>query len=807
MSIRQSRAIAGAVALFAFAAVVLDVALVRMYCALLGQHFGLLWVTVFPLGVAIGAFIHTSFAPRPSATLRVASVAHLAALAAPCAAISVIFGIRAKGVDNFDAASIQQLLLFLGTSLLPFVFAGLVFSSVFGGSQRHSAGILRTTLAAAACGIVASAFSLRFGPARVGLGVAVVISLSAALFARASRFDTARPPASTSLVATFILGMSVVLAGEIGAPYLKLASLRWSGIDKAETQIWALNGFYTVDKPQSNSALLRIDGTFGRYIPDGKQIPPLAVDEMPYLLDKGQDPVLIVGAGGGREIRAALRQGQLDVHAVEEDVNVARAIMRGASYEFSEGLYDKPEVHVSIGGVKTYARTHVDSFQRIILGYYDSQAASPSGALAARPTFALTTDLIQDLLGALRPSGTITVMRPDPELDRLLVLVAHALRARGSRAPSMHMFGCARDKLSTVLVKRTPLLADELSTLRTHCRRHKFTEIISPDALRDESRKALMVGGDSSKLTSGQSSDLSAPTEDRPFWFYALPSNRLISTLGDIRGLIDRNRTLLVLVGGTLLASLVGLVAWFFSLVVPAQAWGYQTRPPVLRTSLTLSWVAVAIVLFGKAFMGRMEPIVGRPDVVALLFPLAFLFALSLGAGFANRFDEDDTRAGLQRWLLATTFVLAPLFMAFDGLLSVVVGLTFAARVLIPVFILGVLGATLGVGLGLAIRIAVSWGPRAFAYSLGQAGIGATLAILLGTLVAMNFGYPAELFASAFAMILAVAFAASAHIKSVSIPAQYQPLSSSDTALDDEPVIGDDSAGHDSAMASSTSPI
>jgi len=802
MSVRQSRAIAGAVALFAFAAMVLEVALVRMYSALLGQHFGLLWAIVLPFGVGLGALIHISFAHPPLATLRVASVAHLAALAAPCAAIAVIFGVRAKGVDNFDSAAIQQLLLFFGTSLLPFVFAGLVFSSVFGGSERHSAGILRTTLAAAACGVVASAFFLRFGPARVGLGVAVAISLSAVLFARASRLDTEHPPASTWLVATFVLGMSVVLAGEIGAPYLKLASLRWSGIDKAETQIWTLQGFYTVDKPQSNSELLRIDGTLGRYIPEGKQIPPLAVDEMPYLLDKGQDPVLIVGAGGGREIRAALRQGQLDVHALEEDATVARAIMRGSAYEFSDGLYDKPEVHVSLGGAKTYARKHVATFQRIVLGYYDSQAASPSGALAARPSFVLTTDFMQDLLGALRPNGTITIMRPDPELDRLVALVAHALRARGSRAPGMHMFGCARDKLSTVLIKRTPLVADELSTLRTHCRRHKFTEIVAPDVVKDESRKVLMVGGDPSKLTLGQSSDLRAPTEDRPFWFYSVHSSRLLSTLGDLRGLIDRHRVLLVLVGGTLLASLVGVVAWFLSLLMPARTWGYQTRPPVLRASLTLSWVVAAVVFFGNAFMSRMEPIVGRPDVVTLLFPLAFLLTLSLGAGFANRFEKDDTRAGLQRWLLATTFVLAPLYMAFDGLLSFVVELTFPLRVLVPIFILGLVGTGLGLSFGLAVRVAASWGARVFAFALGQAGLSAALAILLGTFIAMNFGYASALFASTFAMIIAVAVAASAHIKSPSIPSQYEPLSSSDTALDDEPVTNEESA-----MASSTSPI
>lgn len=787
-------------ALFAFAAVVLDVALVRMFSALLGQHLGLLWAILLPLGVAVGALLQIFFADLSAATFRVASVAHLTALAAPSAAIAVIFGVRAKGVDNFDSAAIQQLLIFVSTSLLPFVFAGVVSSKVLGGSHRHAAGILRSTLVAAACGFVASAFLLRLGPARVGLAVAVAISFSALWFAHASRLDPQHPPANSSLVATFVLGMSVVLAGEIGAPYLKLPSLRWAGIDKTETQLWTVHGFYTVDKPQSNSALMRIDGTFGRSIPDGKQIPPLAADEMSYLLDKGRDPVLIVGAGGGREIRAALRQGQSDVHAVEEDVTIGRAIMRGTSYSLSEGLYDKPEVHVSLGGAKTYARTHANSFQRIVLGYYDSQAASPSGALAARPNFTLTTEFIQDLLGALRPSGTLTILRPDPEVDRLIALLAHALRSQGSRSPAMHMFGCARDKLSTVLVKRTPLVADELSALRTHCRRHKFTEIVSPDGAKDENRKALMNGTDPSKLALGQSSDLRPPTEDRPFWFYTTSPNRLVSTVRDPRGLIDRHRALLVLVGATLLTAFFGLVALLPSLLLPARTWGYQSRPPVARVSWTLSLVAAAIFLFGNAFMHRLEPIVGRPDVVTLLFPLTFLLTLSLGAGFTKRFDDDDARAGLQRWLLATIFILAPLFMGFDGLLSFVANQTFVARVLVPVFTLGVLGTSLGVSLGLAVRIAASWGPRTFACALAHAGVGAALAILLGTIIAMNFGYSAALFASAIVMIFAITLAASPHIRSTLATIEFAPLSSSDTASDDEPISADESA-----MASGTS--
>ncbi|MBK9258762.1 MAG: hypothetical protein IPM54_02885 [Polyangiaceae bacterium] len=168
MSVRQSRAIAGAFALFAFAAVVLEIALVRMYSALLGQHFGVAWTMVLPLGVALGALV-TVFASRryPSA-FRAATLAHVASFASPAAALSVIVGVRARGVDNFDADALQQLALFFGTSLLPFVFVGALLSKTLGASQRHAPTLLKVAFAAAACGLVAAAFVMRFGPARIG---------------------------------------------------------------------------------------------------------------------------------------------------------------------------------------------------------------------------------------------------------------------------------------------------------------------------------------------------------------------------------------------------------------------------------------------------------------------------------------------------------------------------------------------------------------------------------------------------------------------------------------------------------------
>ena len=324
--------------------------------------------------------------------------------------------------------------------------------------------------------------------------------------------------------------------------------------------------------------------------------------------------------------------------------------------------------------------------------------------------------------------------------------------------------------------------------MRAHCRRHKFVEMISPDNVRDESRKSLAAGIDPRNVPAGQTSDLRAPTDDRPFWHYTQPPQKMISAWGNVRELIDHQRTVLVLGIGVVLTMLLGLAAWLVSTLAPGRTWGYSARFSVTRMSLSLASIVIAIVWFGSAVVGRVESVVGRPDIVGLFLPLAFLMTIALGAGLATQFDLDDARAGLQRWLLATTFVLAPVLMALDGLVSLLVAWPLVLRVGVPVLILGFVGVGLGIGLGLGVRITASWGVRVHSCALAYAGIGAAWALLVGTCAAMNWGYSAELLASAAAMAVAIVSAASARTQTPSAPIDFRPLSATDTELDDEPI-------------------
>ncbi|MDI1476131.1 hypothetical protein [Polyangium sp. y55x31] len=767
MSVSQSRALAGGIALYLAAFVVLSIALVRLFSALLGPHFELVWLALLPLGLGLGAWFGSLVRGIGKSPRSAAPVAHFAALSAGAMAVSVVVGVRARSVDTFDRAALGQLAIFLGTSLLPFLLAGVTLTGALGVARRRVADVGKSGLLGAACGVVVAAFVLRFGPARVGLGAAIAASLAAALFAVAARREIveaegegssgeAEPPrVHLGVVTTFVLGCSVLLAGEIGAPYLKLAAIRWIQIERVSFQHWTNHALLTVDKPSAGAAWLRADGTMGTQIYDGKQMPPATPDELGYVLHKDKGPVLVVGSAGGRELRSALRQNQKEIHAVEADPAIVHEVMRGESRAWSGELYDKPEIRVAIEGPRGYVRRPPVPYRSIVVGYFDAFAPSPVGAVAATPSPLFTTQAVRDLILAVVPEGTVTLSRPEVEADRLVALVTSALRETGAEAPATHLFGCTKDRISTVLVKRTPLRAEELTNLRSHCRRHKFAELLMAEAPKGNLRRSIVEGADPAELSARQGTDLRPPTDDRPFWFSTVAPGDLKKTLLDVRGLKENQRGLLTIAAGLVVTALAAFVALLGPLVAARRTLEGASRGSILRAALALGFSAASISLIGGALIPRLGAVVGRADLVALVLPLVFLLALGVGFGLGHRPGDVGAQGAAQRWSLALVFVLAPLAMGLDPALGLALGLTLPARLGVAAAILSVIGLGLGALLALGARIASSIADRALPLAMAVAGSFAAFALFGGTLLALRLGYSAAVLCGGASVLLA----------------------------------------------------
>jgi hypothetical protein len=544
----------------------------------------------------------------------------------------------------------------------------------------------------------------------------------------------------------------------VGAPWLKLPNLRWAPMDRVEYQTWNEIALVTVDRPRGGTAWMRMDGSSSVPILDAKTTPPLRADEMAYALHKDQGPVLLVGTGGGRDIRVALKAGQKEITAVEPNRAIVEKVLRGRYAAFTGNLLDKPEVRVAVADGRSYVRRASIQFRHIVLSHDDAWAPSAAGALALAETPLYTVEAFQDFLGKLMPEGTLLAMRWDAEFDRLLALGAAALRASGAAEPRAHLFACNADHLTALLIKRTPLSRREIGALRGHCRKHKHEEVFAPDQPGNELRAALASVADPRGVPGGGRVDLTPPTDDRPFFGYTVPARRLPAVLRDLKALKAEHAGLLTLVA--LLVVSVALSALF--LVGPLVA----RRVPVLRVPdrgariralLFFPCLGTGFVLVEIALLQHLVTLLGHPVYALSAVLVLLLLSAGVGSVLTARIGADRAARAASGRALLLVVALAIAAAGVGPLVGWGLGLPFWARLGLSAGVLVPLGLLMGSQAPLGVKLVASRAPGLLPWCWGLCGVASVVATAAGTLAAVQVGYSAVLLCGGAAYLLAAA--------------------------------------------------
>jgi hypothetical protein len=532
----------------------------------------------------------------------------------------------------------------------------------------------------------------------------------------------------------------VLFAGDLGAPWLKLPPLRFAPIDKSEIQEWSALGLITVDKAQGGVSWIHTDGTSAVPIYDGKTAIPVAPDEMAYLIQHERGPVAVIGGGGGREVRIALKYGQKEIHAVDLDPVLLHAVMRGRYKKTSGDAYDNPETRVALADGRGYVRRSGLLFRNIEIALPDAQVAETAGALAAEPFDLYTIESFTDLFEHLAPEGTLTVTCGDADLDRLLALTAGALRRSGAAAPSQHLYACGQAKTTTLLAKKTPLTGAELLQVRNFCRNKRFNEAFAPDQPHGGVRRRLVA----------DAAEGPVPTGDRPFFAQAVPAHLLLTTILAPKLAAVSAQGLLVLAG--LLGVAVVLV--FFAVGLPLAAW---PRWPVGRLGplLFFAGVGAALAFAFTALVPRLVMLMGHPLYAYTTVIPALCAAVGTSALLTDRTAawEADRPAALRAELLVA--VLAAAAVALGPLVDGALGLPFGVRAAAAAVLVVPVGALAGALLALGIKLIAALSPPLVPGCWGMGAVGAFVAAAVATPVALVLGYSAVLLAAGASALLA----------------------------------------------------
>jgi SAM-dependent methyltransferase len=186
----------------------------------------------------------------------------------------------------------------------------------------------------------------------------------------------------------------------------------------------------------------------------------LIYDE-PYRYGR-HDTVLVLGAGTGNDVAAALRAGARHVDAVEIDP----VILRLGHTLHPERPYDNARVRTWNAEARTFLRNHEQHYDTIVLGYVDSHSMFSAMSSVRLDNFLYTEEAFREIAGHVAPGGVLAVTFTVHErwiADRL-----YALFQRTFGQPPLVFQGAQSSSSGTVFLGGSGMSGARVSYMAFH---------------------------------------------------------------------------------------------------------------------------------------------------------------------------------------------------------------------------------------------------------------------------------------------------------------------------------------------------
>ncbi|MBM3852401.1 MAG: hypothetical protein FJ399_04510 [Verrucomicrobia bacterium] len=160
-----------------------------------------------------------------------------------------------------------------------------------------------------------------------------------------------------------------------------------------------------------NQDFYQLHGTIdpARYTPGGArqqmidQTFPLY--DLPYQIVNRPARVLVLGAGGGMDVEAALLRGARRVDAVEIDPVIARLSAKLSA----AAPYANPRVVLHVDDARAFLERNSELFDLVVFGHLDSQALSSYGTSLRLDGYTYTVEGFRQAFARVAPTGAMVV--------------------------------------------------------------------------------------------------------------------------------------------------------------------------------------------------------------------------------------------------------------------------------------------------------------------------------------------------------------------------------------------------------------
>ncbi len=780
----HERALLAGVAISSFAALLLELALTRLFSVVLFYHFAFLAISIALLGLGSGgvfAYLGKSWLGRFRTRSLLSWLCVSNALAVPIVLEVVLHVPVSLAVSRINFLRLTAIYL---ASAVPFFVTGLEFSILFARESRHISRLYGADLlgGALACLGVVPLLNWLGGPNTV-LFAGVMAAVAGAAWAA----NVNLRKLTLGLAAALLLVIAANHSGRlIDVVYAKgvfrdkawVEFARWNAISRVEVDRQGGAKAVVIDADAStyimNADPKRWQGT--EWQKDLMSAPPALAN---ILRPHGE--YAIIGPGGGVDVLRAIANGSPSVTGIEINPIIANTVMRGRYADYSYHLYERPEVHIEVTDGRSFVRNAKQNFDVVQMTLVDTWASTAAGAFALSENSLYTVEAFREYFEHLRPDGIVAVtrweFRQPREALRVVSVAMQALHELGVRNPAGNFIVVSEGELDedgipvAVLAKKSAFTAGEQEEVLSHLARNPaLVALYLPSRPKDNPFSALIGLNDPYAFAQHYKYDVAPVTDNAPFFFFTLKLRQMLTPRTVQHGEDWKVNLGVVVLAMVFVISLVAVLAF---LVIPLAVRGGRGRERPVRL---LYFVAVGLgyILVEIAFIQRFVLFLGHPTYA--LTVVVFLLLLSSGTGSlaSRRWLAQTQRAWLPLALIASALLLYVFIL--PGLLNALVGLPFLAKLLVSGVLLVPLGFAMGMpfptGLQALASIPVPEFPAAgegdfqenavewaWAMNAGSSVLGSVLAMV----IAIQFGLNVTLACGAGAYLMAVLFSGTLH--------------------------------------------
>jgi len=770
-----NRALLAGIGLSSFAALLLELALTRLFSVVLFYHFAFLAISIALLGLGAGGV----FAYLKKTWLTRFETRNLAAWLSVANALLIPFVLdvvlRTPVSLELSQSNFLRLTVIYIASAIPFFLTGLQFSIIFARESGHIPRLYGADLCGGALACLGIVPLLNFlgGPNTI-LFAALIAAVAGSVWA-----TTADVRRVTLTLASVLLGLiaanhsgrllDVVYAKGAFRDPTMVEFARWNAISRVE-----------VDR-QDNAKVIVIDADANTFIMNSDpknwqntswqrnlmSAPPALVNVL-----RPHGEYAIIGPGGGVDVLRAVANGSPDVTGIEINPIIANTIMRERYADYSYHLYQRPEVHVHVTDGRSFVRNAKQSFDVVQMTLVDTWASTAAGAFALSENSLYTVEAFQEYFAHLKPDGMIAITRWEfqqpREALRVVSVAMEALHRLGVENPANNFIVVSEGDLDedglpvVVLAKKSAFSQQEENAIEQHLNRYpNLVALYRPSDAGDNPFSSLIASNNPSAFARQYAYNVAPVNDNAPFFFFTLKLGQILRPQSLQQGIDWKVNLGVAVLGMVLIISVIAVVAF---LVIPLAA--RQRRRERWVRLLYFVAVGLGYIMVEIAFIQRFVLFLGHPTYA--LTVVVFLLLLSSGAGsLASRRWLGQASSA---WLPLTIIVAALVLYVFilTGLLNALVGLAFIAKLLVSAALLVPLGFAMGMPFPTGLRAlslvsidipesrsnhagenAVEW---AWAMNAASSVLGSVLAMV----IAIQFGLNITLACGASAYLVAL---------------------------------------------------